>query len=134
MQYRKLGNTSLNVSAICLGTMTWGEQNTITEAHEQLDYAIDAGINFIDTAEMYPVPPKPETLHRTEEYIGKWSKLKLKRDKIILATKVVGLGDWVSYVRNIPVCLDKKNINLALEGSLKKASDRLHRSLSTSLA
>jgi aryl-alcohol dehydrogenase-like predicted oxidoreductase len=100
--------------------MTWGEQNTVKEAHEQLDYAIDAGINFIDTAEMYPVPPKPETVHLTEEYIGKWGKLKLKRDKIILATKVVGPGDWVSYVRNIPVCLDKKNINLAVEGSLKR--------------
>jgi len=120
MQYRKLGNTSLNVSAICLGTMTWGEQNTANEAHQQLDFAMDAGINFIDTAEMYPVPPKAESLHRTEEYIGNWSKLKLQRDKIILATKVVGPGDWVSYVRNIPVSLNKKNINLALEGSLKR--------------
>ena len=70
MQYRPLGRTGLNVSAIALGTMTWGEQNTEADAHAQLDFALDAGINLIDTAEMYPVPPRPDTQGRTEQYIG----------------------------------------------------------------
>lgn len=74
MQYRKLGNTNIDVSLICLGTMTFGEQNTETESHNQLDLAINSGINFIDTAEMYPVPPKSETQGRTEEFIGSWLK------------------------------------------------------------
>ena len=100
MEYRKLGQTDIDVSVICLGTMTWGEQNTEKEAHEQLDFAFDRGVNFIDTAEMYPVPPMPETYTRTEEYIGRWDKLKTHRDKIILATKVVGKADWAAYIRN----------------------------------
>ncbi|MCH8505859.1 MAG: aldo/keto reductase, partial [Ectothiorhodospiraceae bacterium] len=72
MEYRQLGTTDLQVSTLCLGTMTWGEQNTEAEAHEQLDYAGDRGINFIDTAEMYPGPPMAETQGRTEQYIGTW--------------------------------------------------------------
>ncbi len=88
MKYRNLGDSK--VSVICLGTMTWGEQNTQNEAHEQLDYAFEQGVNFIDTAEMYPVPPKAETYTLTEQYIGKWEKLKTHRDKIFLATKIAG--------------------------------------------
>ena len=72
MEFRRLGRTDIQVSLICLGTMTWGEQNTEAEAHAQLDYALDHGINFIDAAEMYPVPPKAETQGRTETYIGTW--------------------------------------------------------------
>ena len=76
MEFRKLGNTDIEVSLICLGTMTWGEQNSEKEAHEQLDYALDSGINFIDTAELYPVPPKKETQGLTDQYIGNWIGLR----------------------------------------------------------
>ncbi len=120
MQYRKLGNTKIDVSVICLGTMTWGEQNTIDEAHEQLDYAFDQGVNFIDTAEMYPVPPKEDTYTTTEQYIGKWDKLKSQRDKIILATKIAGPADWLAYIRGGDNRFDKKNIKKACEDSLKR--------------
>ena len=74
MEYRTLGSSDLKVSALCLGTMTFGEQNSETDAHAQLDYAVARGVNFIDTAEMYPVPPRAETVHRTEQYIGSWLK------------------------------------------------------------
>ena len=87
MEYKKLGDSDLLVSEICLGTMTYGQQNTVAEAAQQLDLAIDRGINFIDTAEMYPVPGKPETQGKTEEYIGEWL-MKQQRDKVIIATKV----------------------------------------------
>ncbi|MFX8616452.1 aldo/keto reductase, partial [Acinetobacter baumannii] len=90
MEYRTLGKTPLKVSAICLGTMTWGQQNTESEAHEQIDLALSKGINFIDTAEMYPVPPKAETQGLTEAYIGSWIAKSGKRDQIILATKATG--------------------------------------------
>lgn len=90
MEFRPLGRTGLSVTSICLGTMTWGEQNSETEAHAQLDYALDRGINFIDTAEMYPVPGNAKTQGRTEEYIGSWIKARGKRDDFILATKVTG--------------------------------------------
>jgi aryl-alcohol dehydrogenase-like predicted oxidoreductase len=120
MEYRKLGNTNIDVSVICLGTMTWGQQNTEQEAHQQLDFALDRGVNFIDTAEMYPVPPMPETYTRTEEYIGRWDKLKTQRDKIILATKVVGKAEWATYIRNGQACLNRENIRAALEASLKR--------------
>lgn len=90
MKMRKLGRTDLEVSEICLGTMTWGEQNTEAEGHEQMDYAISEGVNFFDTSEMYAVPPKPETQGRTETIIGTWFKKHKNRDKIILATKVAG--------------------------------------------
>ena len=122
MLYKKLGRTDLAVSAICLGTMTWGEQNTETEAHEQLDYALERGINFLDTAEMYPVPPRKETYSRTEEYIGRWDKLKTQREKIILATKVVGPMDNFEdqYIRGGKTKLNKEHIDKALEGSLKR--------------
>lgn len=118
MNYRRLGRTDLNVSLICLGTMTWGEQNTEAEAHQQLDAAVAAGVNFIDTAEMYPVPPKAETYGATEKYIGTWLK-RQQREKIILATKVIGCSDF-SYVRDGSQRLDRKNIEAALNASLKR--------------
>ena len=90
MNYKKLGNTDLDVSTICLGTMTWGEQNTQEEGFEQMDYALDKGVNFWDTAELYAVPPKAETFGHTEVIIGNWFRKTKKRDKIILATKVAG--------------------------------------------
>ena len=87
MQYNELGRTGIKVSRICLGTMTWGEQNTQAQAHEQLDYALSQGVNFIDTAEMYPVPPNQETYTTTEQYIGAWIQARGRRDDIVLASK-----------------------------------------------
>lgn len=120
MEYRNLGRTNLRVSAICLGTMTWGEQNTETEAHAQLDTALEYGVNFIDTAEMYPVPPRAETYGTTERYIGTWLKARANRDRIVLATKVVGRGDGFPYVRNGRPRLDRTHIEAALAESLKR--------------
>jgi len=119
MQYRKLGHTDIQVSLICLGTMTWGEQNTETQAHEQLDMALDAGVNFIDTAEMYPVPPRRETYSLTEQYIGNWITRRRNRDKVVLATKVAGRADW-DYLRGGKNCFDRVNIEAALNASLKR--------------
>ncbi len=93
MEHRPLGRTGLKVPVICLGTMTWGQQNTEAEGHEQMDYALDQGVNFFDTAELYSIPPKPETQGSTETIIGNWFKARKNRDKIILATKVVGRSD-----------------------------------------
>ena len=90
MNYKKLGNTDIDVSTISLGTMTWGEQNTQKEGFEQMDYALNQGINFWDTAELYSVPPKEETFGHTEIIIGNWFKQSKKRSKIILASKVAG--------------------------------------------
>ena len=90
MNYKKLGNTDLDVSTICLGTMTWGEQNTQEEGFEQMDYALDQGVNFWDTAELYSVPPKEETYGHTEVIIGNWFQKSKKRDKVIIASKVAG--------------------------------------------
>ncbi len=92
MQTRPLGNTGIEVSRLCLGTMTFGEQNSEAEAHEQLDRAVSFGINFIDTAEMYPVPPDAATQGRTESYIGSWLASRGSRDDIILATKAAVPG------------------------------------------
>lgn len=119
MIYQTLANTDLNISKLCLGTMTWGEQNTEQEAHEQLDYALAQGINFIDTAEMYPVPPMGETQGRTERYIGNWLSARSNRDKVILATKVAGPGDWMTYLRGGPR-LNKAHIQQALDDSLQR--------------
>jgi len=96
MKYRILPGTSLRVSEVCLGSMTWGEQNSEAEAHEQLDYAVARGINFIDTAEMYPVPPNAKTQGRTETYVGSWLA-RQRRDGLVIATKVAGPGrrDWI---------------------------------------
>jgi aryl-alcohol dehydrogenase-like predicted oxidoreductase len=93
MQYRPLGRSGLDVSLICLGTMTWGEQNTEAEGHAQMDYALERGINFFDTAELYPIPPKAETQGRTERIIGNWFKSRGTRDKVVLASKVIGRSD-----------------------------------------
>lgn len=117
MDYRELAHTGLQVSRICLGTMTWGEQNTETEAHEQLDYAVAQGINFIDTAEMYPVPPRAETQGRTEQYLGTWFKRSGKRRDVVLATKVTGPG--FAYLRG-GSHLDRKSVIAACEENLKR--------------
>ena len=120
MRYRKLAHTDINVSLVCLGTMTWGEQNTEREAHEQLDFSLGRGVNFIDTAELYPVPPKKETFSRTETYIGNWFQQRKNRDKVILATKIAGRASWLSWIREGRNCFDRKNITSALEDSLKR--------------
>lgn len=120
MQTRPLGTSGLQVSVICLGTMTWGQQNSEGQAHEQMDYALSQGVNFFDTAEMYPVPPMAETAGRTEQFIGSWFKARKNRDQVILATKVVGRSSNFNYLRGAPTVLDKKNITAALDGSLKR--------------
>jgi aryl-alcohol dehydrogenase-like predicted oxidoreductase len=120
MQKTRLGRTDIEVSRICLGTMTWGEQNTEAQAHEQLDYALERGINFIDTAEMYPVPPKAETQSRTESYIGSWLNSRANRDRVILATKVAGPSDWLPWIRKGKNRLDAANIDQALHDSLER--------------
>lgn len=120
MDYRKIPRSDLNVSVICLGTMTWGEQNTEAEGHEQMDYALEHGVNFFDTAEMYPVPPMAETCHRTEEIIGTWFASRKNRDKVILANKAAGPGDHVSHIRGGTVRLNRKHLMEALEGSLRR--------------
>ncbi|MBI1245819.1 MAG: NADP(H)-dependent aldo-keto reductase [Alphaproteobacteria bacterium] len=120
MQYRKLGRSGLSVSAICLGTMTWGEQNTEAEAHAQLDAAVGRGVNFVDAAEMYPVPPKGETFGHTEAILGTWlAKNRAKRKDMVIATKVTGRSNRLPHVRNDAV-LDRANIRAAVEGSLKR--------------
>ena len=115
MNYQKLGKSDLQVSEICLGTMNFGEQNTQNEAFEQLDYATENGVNFIDTAEMYSVPGRLETLGSTEKIIGNWLSKRNKRQEVIIATKVVGPG--VSYIRNGPN-FTRQQINSAINGSL----------------
>jgi aryl-alcohol dehydrogenase-like predicted oxidoreductase len=123
MKYRTLGRTGLKVSAIALGTMTWGEQNTEAEAHQQIDVALDAGINFIDTAEMYPVPPRPETQGRTEQYLGTWLKKSGRRKDIVLATKATGPSRTVmrpSHVRNGKLNFTRENIFEAIDLSLRR--------------
>ena len=118
MNYKKLGNTDLNVSTICLGTMTWGQQNTMEEGFEQMDYALDKGINFFDAAEMYPSPCTKETYGDTEKIIGEWFTKKKNRSKIILASKISGPG--MSYIRGGGLQFSEKNISTAIENSLKR--------------
>ncbi len=120
MKYNKLGNTNIDVSEICLGTMTWGEQNTPAEAFEQLDYAIEAGINFIDAAELYPVPTHPKTNGDTERIIGDWIQQRKNRNQLILASKVCGRGEWVKHMREMKIRLDRPNIEAAIDTSLKR--------------
>jgi aryl-alcohol dehydrogenase-like predicted oxidoreductase len=119
MELRQLGRTDLRVSAICLGTMTWGQQNTETEGHAQMDYALGQGVNFFDTAEAYSIPPRPETQGSTERIIGSWFKARKNRDKVILATKVAGRGE-MTWLRGAPTELNASNILAAVEGSLKR--------------
>ncbi len=121
MQYSTLGNTEVKVSKICLGTMTFGEQNTEQEAHSQLDFAFEHGVNFIDTAEMYPVPPRAATQGLTEAFIGSWLKRHPDREKLVIATKVAGPGESMDYLRGGPQ-LTRQHIEQALHDSL----NRLH--------
>jgi aryl-alcohol dehydrogenase-like predicted oxidoreductase len=120
MKFKQLGRTDLQVSLICLGSMNWGEQNTEADAHEQMDYAVEQGINFIDTAELYPIPPNKESQGRTESYIGTWMKEKKNRSDLIIASKVTGKSP-MTYVRGgDELKFDRKNITAAIEGSLKR--------------
>lgn len=119
MDYRRLPHSSLDVSELCLGTMTWGEQNTQNEAFEQLDYAIGEGINFIDTAEMYPVPPKAETQGETERILGNYLKSRGNRDNLVIATKVSAPGGKSDYIRP-NMALDWRNIHQAVDDSLSR--------------
>lgn len=119
MKYHRLGKSELMVSAVALGTMTFGEQNTLSDAIEQLDYAVAQGVNFIDTAEMYPVPGRAKTQGRTEEYVGRWLQTQ-PREKIILATKVAGPSRGFGWIRGGQTGLDRSNILMALEASLQR--------------
>jgi aryl-alcohol dehydrogenase-like predicted oxidoreductase len=119
MQTRKLGKTDIDVTLICLGTMTWGEQNTEQEAFEQLDYAVAEGINFIDAAEMYPVPPRAETQGLTETYLGNWLARRGRRDDLVIASKVAGPGNGLTYLRNGPR-LTRDHVVEACDASLKR--------------
>ncbi|NEO67474.1 MAG: aldo/keto reductase, partial [Moorea sp. SIO4G2] len=123
MQYKRLGDSDLVVSEICLGTMNYGQQNILEEAIAQLNYAVSEGINFIDTAEMYPAPTRAETQGKTEEYIGVWLR-KQPRDKLVIATKVSGPSisrtlplTWIREGKNR---IDRKNIQEAIDGSLRR--------------
>lgn len=119
MKYNQLGESDLKVSEICLGTMTYGRQNTIEDAHQQLDYAITQGVNFIDAAEMYPVPPSAETYGFTESYIGEWLKNQ-QRDQLIVATKIAGPGRGFKWLRDGSQAIDRNNIKQAIEDSLTR--------------
>lgn len=118
MEYRRLGSSDLNVSALALGTMTFGEQNSEADAHAQLDYAVARGINFIDTAEMYPVAPRAETVHRTESHIGTWLK-RQQRDKLIVATKIAGPARGFNWIRGTPR-INSEHLTAAIDGSLRR--------------
>lgn len=123
MKYRKLGRTDLDVSLIGLGTMTLGEQNTEAEAHQQLDYALERGVNLVDVAEMYPVPPKAETQGLTETYIGTWLARSKRRQDIVLASKVAGPArdpKRPGHIRDGKTFLDRKNLTEALDASLRR--------------
>jgi aryl-alcohol dehydrogenase-like predicted oxidoreductase len=118
MEFRQLGGSDLKVSVFCLGTMTFGEQNTKADAHAQLDLAISRGVNFIDAAEMYPVPPRAETQGRTESYVGSWLKNQ-QRDKLIVATKIAGPSRGFAWMRNGPH-INREHITAAIDDSLKR--------------
>jgi aryl-alcohol dehydrogenase-like predicted oxidoreductase len=119
MHYRTLGTSDLKVSRICLGTMTFGNQNSEADAHQQLDYAISQGVNFVDLAEMYPVPTAAELQGRTEQYVGNWMRQRNNRNQLVIATKAAGPADMVSYLRS-DICFDRRNIRAAIEGSLQR--------------
>ena len=118
MKYTTLPNTDINVSKVCLGTMTFGEQNTEDDAHSQLDYAMDRGINFIDTAEMYPIAAREATLGSTERFIGSWLKKTGKREELVIATKIAGPNRNMEYIRK-PLDFSRKSIHEAVDLSLK---------------
>lgn len=119
MKYNTLGDSDLSVSEICLGTMTYGQQNTRQQAHQQLDYAVERGINFIDTAETYSTPMNPKTQGKTEAYIGEWL-VKQQRDRLIIATKIAGYAPQLSWIREGNNHLNRQNIEQAIEASLKR--------------
>jgi aryl-alcohol dehydrogenase-like predicted oxidoreductase len=121
MQYHRLGQTDIEVSLICLGTMTFGEQNSEREGHAQLDYAVAEGVNFIDTAELYAVPPRAETYGRTEEIIGSWLARRGRRDDLIVASKIAGPGpDWIPWIRGGNSRFDRAHISQAVDASLRR--------------
>jgi len=122
MKYKKLGNTDIDVSVICLGTMTFGEQNSQEEGFDQMDYAVERGVNFFDTAELYAVMPRKETYGKTEEIVGNWFQERKNRDKIILASKIASKSDGLEWIREGSKSLgfDKKNMNAAIDESLKR--------------
>lgn len=120
MQRNRLGHTDLEVTRLCLGTMTWGQQNTQAEGFEQLDAALAAGINFIDTAEMYSVPTQGPTYGATETIIGHWLAARRNRQDLVLATKICGPGDWLPHIRNAGTRFNRHHITEALHGSLKR--------------
>lgn len=121
MEYRKLGNTEIEVSVICLGTMTWGQQNTREQAFEQMDYARSQGVNFFDTAELYAIPPRAETYGRTEQIIGEWLHARVQRDQIILASKIAGPGeDWIPHIRSGKTRFNRIDISAAVDASLRR--------------
>jgi len=119
MRTHQLGESELRVSEICLGTMTFGQQNTLKEAHEQLDLAFERGVNFLDAAEMYPVPARAETQGATESYIGEWLKDRV-RDKVLVATKIAGPGRPTDWVRGGALSINRKNVKQAVEDSLRR--------------
>lgn len=119
MRYTKLGHSDLQVSELCLGTMTFGQQTTEAEAHEQLDYAIAQGINFIDAAEMYPVPARSETQGKTEAFIGSWLRRQV-RDRLIIATKIAGPSRGMPWIRSGSLTINQANLNEAVDNSLRR--------------
>ncbi len=120
MIYNSLGHSDIQVSRICLGTMTWGEQNTQEEAFEQMDYALEQGVNFWDTAELYSVPPRAETYGRTEEIIGNWFAKHGRRSEVVLASKIAGPGQFVEHIRGGQGRFNREQIRQALDASLKR--------------
>ena len=118
MKYTTIPHADIRVSKICLGTMTWGNQNTPAEGFEQMDYALDAGVNFFDTAELYPVPATADTYADTERIMGDWFASRKNRDKVVLATKIAGPGAYTAHIRTTGFTPD--SIGEALEGSLKR--------------
>ena len=120
MEYSRLGRTEIMVSRVCLGTMTFGEQNTEAEAHRQLDMAVAAGVTFIDTAEMYSFPARAETSGRSEIIIGNWMKARAMRDKVIVATKITGPAPRFPYIRGGDLRFDRAHIEAAVDGSLER--------------
>ena len=119
MKYENIAGTDLKVSKICLGSMTWGQQNSEQEAFDQLDYSVDQGVNFIDTAEIYPIPPDEKTYGDTERMLGNWLKKSGKRNDVIIATKIAGPGRYFEYIRN-PTSLSAKNVQHAVDNSLER--------------
>jgi aryl-alcohol dehydrogenase-like predicted oxidoreductase len=121
MKYKQLGNTKIDVSIICLGTMTWGEQNSQSDAFEQMDYALDTGVNFFDCAELYSIPPNADTYGSTETIIGNYIAQRKNRDKFILASKIAGPGEgWVDHIREGKTKFNKQHISTAVNDSLKR--------------